>query len=86
MQPQNIDRTALNNIAKELAMSVDTMLSSARNAAASEGESPDGEMPLLDGAKAVAEAVAKMLKVTKDLVSHPTKKKKKKKKKKINKK
>lgn len=49
-------------------MTVDTMLSSARNAAASEGESPDAEMPLLDGAKAVAEAVAKMLKTAKELV------------------
>jgi hypothetical protein len=68
VQPQNMDRTALNNVAKELAMTVDNMLQSARNAAASEGENPDGEMPLLDGAKAVAEAVAKMLKVTKDLV------------------
>ena len=64
-----MDRTALNNTAKELAMTVDNMLQSARNAAASAKEDPDGEMPLLDSAKAVAEAVAKMLKVTKDLVS-----------------
>jgi len=72
IQPQNIESVALNNVAKEIAMTVDTMLSSARSAAVADGEQPDGEMPLLDGAKAVAEAVAKMLKVTKDLANSPT--------------
>ena len=69
VQPQNMDHAALNIAAKGLVITLDNMLQSARNATASEKEDHDGAMPLLDSAKAVAEAVAKMLKVIKDLVS-----------------
>ena len=67
-QPQDIDQTTLNIIAKELAMMINTMLSSMCNTGVAEGNFPDGEIPLLDGAKAVVEAIAKMIKITKDLV------------------
>eukprot|EP01113_Clastostelium_recurvatum_P020003 TRINITY_DN236_c0_g1_i4.p1 TRINITY_DN236_c0_g1~~TRINITY_DN236_c0_g1_i4.p1 ORF type:complete len:2591 (+),score=1077.50 TRINITY_DN236_c0_g1_i4:231-8003(+) len=70
--PGQLDRNALNNCAKEVALSVDQMAAAARGASLAEGEDPDGEMPLFDGAKQVADAVAKLLKASKDASLNPS--------------
>ena len=52
-------------------ISLTCFLEAARNATATEGEDADGEMPLMDGAKAVAEAIARVMKATKEVAANP---------------
>ena len=66
--PEGLDINQMNNYAREIAMACGNMLSSARNASAG---LPDDDMPLFDGAKAVAEAIKNILQASKDLATDP---------------
>jgi talin len=65
---QGLDRNQMNNYAREIAMAVGNMLSSARNASSNQ---PDDDMPLFDAAKAVSEAIKNLLQASQDLSANP---------------
>ncbi|EGG16302.1 talinB [Cavenderia fasciculata] len=69
--PNGMDRGQLDANSKDVALTIDQLVHAARAASIASGEDPDGEMPLFDGAKAVAEAISKLLKATKEISSNP---------------
>lgn len=66
--PGALDRNQMNNYAREIAMACGNMLSSAKNASVG---LPDDDMPLFDGARAVAEAIKNILQASKELAQDP---------------
>ncbi|GAM22112.1 hypothetical protein SAMD00019534_052870 [Acytostelium subglobosum LB1] len=69
--PNGMDRGMMDQNARDIALTIDQLVHAARAASIAAGEDPDGEMPLFDGAKAVAEAISKLLRATKDLAANP---------------
>ncbi|KAM9956083.1 hypothetical protein ACTFIW_005939 [Dictyostelium discoideum] len=69
--PNGMDKNQMDSNARDVALTIDQLVHAARAASIASGEDPDGEMPLFDGAKAVAESISKLLKATKDLSSNP---------------
>eukprot|EP01132_Coremiostelium_polycephalum_P006635 gene6635-8208_t len=69
--PNGMDRGQMDSNARDVALTIDQLVHAARAASIASGEDPDGEMPLFDGAKAVAESISRLLKATKDLSSNP---------------
>ncbi|EGC38365.1 actin binding protein [Dictyostelium purpureum] len=69
--PNGLDKSQMDSNARDVALTIDQLVHAARAASIASGEDPDGEMPLFDGAKAVAESISKLLKATKDLSANP---------------
>ncbi|KAF2072336.1 hypothetical protein CYY_006349 [Polysphondylium violaceum] len=69
--PNSMDKGQMDSNARDVALTIDQLVHAARAASIAAGEDPDGEMPLFDGAKAVAESISKLLKATKDLSANP---------------
>ncbi|GAM16912.1 hypothetical protein SAMD00019534_000870 [Acytostelium subglobosum LB1] len=69
--PNGMDRGMVDQNARDIALTIDQLVHAARAASIAAGEDPDGEMPLFDGARSVAEAISKLLKATKDLAANP---------------
>lgn len=66
-----INMANLNNVAKDVATAVEGLVTVARSATASEGDTLDGEQPMMDGSRAVAENIARVMKATKELAANP---------------
>eukprot|EP01133_Synstelium_polycarpum_P004292 gene4292-5011_t len=69
--PNGMDRGQMDSNARDVALTIDQLVHAARAASIASGEDPDGEMPLFDGAKAVAEAISKLLRATKEISNNP---------------
>ncbi|EFA78109.1 talinB [Heterostelium album PN500] len=69
--PNGMDRGQMDQNARDVALTIDQLVHAARAASIASGEDPDGEMPLFDGARGVAEAISKLLKATKEIAANP---------------